>query len=143
MVERRNRGNDPNRYAFCETFSPEDVAVLGLHTVFEHYAAITPVSLKAFAFECKLLFSIGIDEPGLGHLPKTMQSYGLRGTPSLSVIDAMGHLRGNYFGSVSDLQMGYQVANFLSERRGRTADLETDTNRNVSTECDEQGCPVF
>jgi len=37
--------------------------VLGLYTVFEHYAAITPVSLKAFAFEYKLLFSIGIDKP--------------------------------------------------------------------------------
>ena len=72
-----------------------------------------------------------------------MQSYGLRGTPSLSVIDEMKSLRGNHFGSMSDLQMGHQVANFLSERRGRTADLETDTNRNVSTECDEQGCPVF
>ena len=117
--------------------------VLGLYTVFEHYAAITPVSLKAFAFEYKLLFSIGIDKPWLGHLPNTMQSYGLRGTPSLSVIDEMKSLRGNHFGSMSDLQIGYQIANFLSELRGRTADLETDTNKNVSTECDEQGCPVF
>ena len=116
--------------------------VLGLYTVFEHYAAITPVSLKAFAFEYKLLFSIGIDEPGLGHLPKTMQSYGLRGAPSLSVIDAMGHLRGNYFRSASDLQIGYQIANFLSDRHGRIVDLETDKNMNVSTEFDEQGSPV-
>ena len=143
MVERRNRGNDPNRYAFCETFSPEGVAVLGLHTVFEHYAAITPVSLKAFAFEYKLRVPIGIDEPGLGHLPKTRQSYGLFGTSSLVANDAMWRLRGNYFRSASDLQIGYQIANFLSELRGRTADLETDTNKNVSTECDEQGCPVF
>jgi hypothetical protein len=54
----------------------------------------------------------------------------------------MWRLRGNYFGSASDLQIGYQIANLLSERRGRTVDLETDKNRNVSTEFDEQGSPV-
>ena len=103
---------------------------------------MTPVSLKAFAFEYKLRFPIGIDEPGLGHLPKTIPFYGLLGTPSLVATDAMWRLRGNYFGSASDLQIGYQIANLLSERRGRNVDLETDKNRNVSTEFDEQGSPV-
>ena len=28
-------------------FAPQDVAVIGLHTVFEHHAAMTPVSLQA------------------------------------------------------------------------------------------------
>ena len=40
----------PQVQRIFEMFSPEGVAVLGLHTVFEHQAAMTPVSLKAFAF---------------------------------------------------------------------------------------------
>ncbi|WP_277587920.1 hypothetical protein [Pseudomonas chlororaphis] len=33
------------------TFSPQQVAVIGLHTVFEHHQAMTPVSLEAFLYE--------------------------------------------------------------------------------------------
>tara|TARA_B100000780_G_scaffold158882_1_gene111081 strand:+ start:1991 stop:2548 length:558 start_codon:yes stop_codon:yes gene_type:complete len=132
----------PQVQRIFEMLSPEGVAVLGLHTVFEHQATMTPVSLKAFAFEYKLRVPIGIDEPGLGHLPKTRQSYGLFGTSSLVATDAMWRLRGNYFRSASDLQIGYQIANFLSDRHGRIVDLETDKNMNVSTEFDEQGSPV-
>ena len=43
----------PQAQRIYETFSSDDVAVLGLHTVFEHHAAMTPVSLKAFAYEYK------------------------------------------------------------------------------------------
>ena len=43
----------PQAQRIYEMFSSDDVAVLGLHTVFEHHAAMTPVSLKAFAYEYK------------------------------------------------------------------------------------------
>ena len=65
----------PQAQRIYEMFSSDEVTVLGLHTVFEHHAAMTPVSLKAFAYEHKLRFPIGIDEPSAGGMPKTMQAW--------------------------------------------------------------------
>ena len=75
-----------------------DLTVLGLHTVFEHHAAMTPVSLEAFLYEYRIGFPVGVDqaEPG-SELPVTMRRYALRGTPSLIVIDRAGRLRVNLF----------------------------------------------
>jgi hypothetical protein len=44
-------------------FKNTDPQVIGLHTVFEHYAAMTPASLEAFIHEYRLSFPIGVDEP--------------------------------------------------------------------------------
>jgi peroxiredoxin len=64
-------------------FGGAGVAVVGLHTVFEHHAAMTPVALEAFIHEYRLTFPIGVDEPGTdGPLPVTMARYGMRGTPT-------------------------------------------------------------
>ena len=61
-------------------FSDEDVAVVGLHTVFEHHEAMTPVALEAFLHEYRIRFPVGVDEPsGSGPLPKTMASCRCRG----------------------------------------------------------------
>ena len=47
-------------------FRDSDLQVIGLHTVFEHHAAMTPVSLEAFIHECQLSFPIGVDQEGQG-----------------------------------------------------------------------------
>jgi peroxiredoxin len=132
----------PQAQRIYETFSSDDVTVLGLHTVFEHHAAMTPVSIKAFAYEYKLRFPIGIDEPSAGGMPKTMQAYGMRGTPSLILIDSEGRLRSHYFGTVSDLQIGYQIANLLSERVASTPRDLGGQEVNSGVACDVDGCPV-
>ena len=75
-----------------EIFPHDDVAVIGLHTVFEHHSAMTPVSLKAFLHEYRVTFPVGVDSPGKGPLPLTMHRYGLRGTPSLLLVDRKGVL---------------------------------------------------
>nr|HRO16492.1 TlpA disulfide reductase family protein [Paracoccus sp. (in: a-proteobacteria)] len=60
-----------------------DLAVIGLHTVFEHHEAMTPVALGAFLSEYRIAFPVGVDRPGEdGPLPATMRAWGLQGTPT-------------------------------------------------------------
>lgn len=101
-----------------EAFDAADVVVLGLHTVFEHHAAMTPVALKAFAHEYRLDFPIGIDQasPAGDAIPLTMLAYELRGTPSLLLIDRQGRLRLSHFGHLGDLQLGALIAQLLPQR---------------------------
>lgn len=103
----------PLAQAVQKTFPAERVAVIGLHTVFEHHAAMTPVSLKAFLHEFRVTFPVGVDVAGPGPLPVTMEAYGMRGTPSLILIDPEGHLRAHHFGTVSELQLGAEIATLM------------------------------
>ena len=54
----------------------DDVTLLGLHCVFEHHEAMTPVSLEAFLHEYRITFPVGVDAhvPGVT-LPVTMGRY--------------------------------------------------------------------
>ena len=54
----------PQAQTIRRAFGPSDVAVLGLHTVFEHHEAMAPVSLRAFLHEYRIDFPVGIDAPG-------------------------------------------------------------------------------
>ena len=106
----------PQTLRIREAFDPDDVAVLGLHTVFEHHAVMTPAALRVFAHEYRLVFPIGIDRPSAHDaVPCTMAAYGLRGTPSLLLIDRQGHLRLNHFGALDDLRVGALIAQLLAE----------------------------
>ena len=97
-------------------FAAQDVAVLGLHCVFEHHAAMTPVALRAFAHEYRLDYPIGIDQADPQQpVPLTMQAYGLRGTPSLLLFDRQGRLRLNHFGQIQDLALGALLAQLVAE----------------------------
>ena len=98
------------------TFSPEQVAVIGLHTVFEHHQAMTPVSLEAFLHEYRIEFPVAVDLPNpQGALPHTMAAYAMQGTPTLILIDAEGYIRQHYFGKVSDLALGAEIAWLIAE----------------------------
>jgi peroxiredoxin len=84
-----------------------ELVVLGLHTVFEHHAAMTPVALEAFLYEYRITFPVGIDQSSDdGPIPKTMATYGLRGTPSTLIIDREGYLVRHTFGAEDDLALG-------------------------------------
>lgn len=99
-----------------DVFSRDEVAVIGLHTVFEHHAAMTPVSLEAFLFEYNITFAVGVDSPGKSTLPITMESYGLRGTPSLLLVDREGDLKSHYFGQIDPLRPGAQIATLVGSQ---------------------------
>ena len=92
------------------------VAVIGLHTVFEHHAAMTPVSLEAFLHEYRITFPVGVDRHAPGdEVPATMRAYGLRGTPSLVLVDRAGHVRHHAFGQVDELALGAALGRLLDE----------------------------
>ena len=44
-----------------------EVVVIGLHSVFEHHEAMTPVSLAAFLHEYRVTFPVAVDRPGDGY----------------------------------------------------------------------------
>jgi peroxiredoxin len=97
-------------------FTEAQLAVLGLHTVFEHHAAMGEVALEAFLHEYRISFPVGVDAPSTnGPIPHTMAVYNLRGTPSLLLIDKQGRLRKQFFGQVEDLVLGAEIAVLLGE----------------------------
>jgi peroxiredoxin len=98
-------------------FKDAGVKVIGLHTVFEHHAAMEPVSLKAFLHENRITFPVGIDKTQMPHapIPETMQLYGMQGTPTYLLIDQKGFLRRHSFGHVDDMQLGAEVMALLRE----------------------------
>ncbi len=104
----------------------DDVTVLGLHCVFEHHDAMTPVSLEAFLHEYRITFPVGVDAPAPGiPIPTTMGRFQLRGTPSLVVIDRAGRIRINAFGRIDDLAVGATLARLIDEPRpGPEADCD-------------------
>jgi thiol-disulfide isomerase/thioredoxin len=94
----------------------DDLIVVGLHTVFEHHAAMTPVVLEAFLYENQISHPIGVDVHQSGStIPLTMLRYGLRGTPSIVVIDRAGRIRLNEFGKVDDLLLGSSLGKLVTE----------------------------
>ncbi|MCC6913980.1 MAG: redoxin domain-containing protein [Rhodospirillaceae bacterium] len=99
-----------------ETFGRDDVAVMGLHCVFEHHDAQTPTSLEAFLHEYRIGFPVGVDarDPGVA-LPRTMAAYAMQGTPTLILIDRKGHRRAQHFGSVPDLRLGAEIMGLIGE----------------------------
>lgn len=106
----------PQAQKIHELFGSGDVAVIGLHTVFEHHAAMTPVSLAAFIHEYRLTFPIGVDTPGPdGGVPLTMAAYQMRGTPTLALIDRRGRLRWHHFGQADDMAVGAALATLINE----------------------------
>lgn len=101
-----------------KTFAADDVAVIGLHTVFEHHAAMTPVSLEAFLHENRIRFAVGVDAAAVDArdpVPLTMRRYALQGTPSLVLIDRLGRVRRHAFGAEEDLTVGAAIAALLAE----------------------------
>jgi peroxiredoxin len=106
----------PQAQAIRRIFPESEVAVIGLHSVFEHHAAMTPTALRAFLHEYRITFPVAVDHPGEnGPLPRTMEALRLQGTPSLLLFDRRGALRAHHFGQVHDLVIGAEIATLLAE----------------------------
>lgn len=98
--------------------SIDGLVVLGIHTVFEHHAAMSPVSLEAFLHEYKIAFPVAVDRAAAdgGRIPQTMAAYGFQGTPSTVVIDREGRVVRSSFGAEDDLVLGLVAGNALGRR---------------------------
>ncbi len=106
-----------------EQFGRQGLAVLGLHTVFEHHEAMGPAVLRAFLHENRIAFPVGIDQPSGSAddpIPLTMRAYGMRGTPTLLLIDRRGDLRRHAFGAEEDMAVGAAIGALLAEAGPRS-----------------------
>ena len=98
-------------------FAGSDLAVIGLHTVFEHQEAQgSRAALAAFLHEYRIGFPVGIDAPSAyGGLPQTMQAYNMQGTPTTLLIDRKGQLRLHHFGHLEDMELGAAIGRLLEQ----------------------------
>lgn len=131
----------PQAQKLHDYFSTDDVAVIGMHTVFEHHEAMTPTSLEAFLYEYRIKFPVGVDTASDGGgTPVTMSRYQMRGTPTLILIDRDGMLRANYFGRPEDLQVGAEVSALINTPHiERSPSESADTN---AEGCSDDGCAI-
>jgi len=123
-----------------QLFGAQGVAVIGLHTVFEHHSAMQPHALEVFLHEYQIRFPVGVDAPLEGSTtPTTMARWQLQGTPSTLLIDKAGRLRAHHFGSIDELQLGVVLGQLLSEGvpSGDAAPLPGAAS---SAACGEQAC---
>ncbi|WP_082520556.1 alkyl hydroperoxide reductase [Rhizobium sp. Root482] len=96
-------------------FAGSDLQIVGLHTVFEHHAAMSPVTLRAFLHEYRLKSPVGVDLAEEGSdIPVTMRRFGLRGTPSSVLIGRDGTILHQVFGVEDDIAVGARIANALA-----------------------------
>ena len=127
----------PQAVRVVQAFNPADIAVIGLHSVFEHHGAQGSYeALAAFLHEYKIDFPVGIDAPAtIGNLPQTMASYSVQGTPTTILIDRHGNLRKQKFGFESDLVLGADIMSLILEPK-------ESFNQTSHSGCDEIGCAV-
>ena len=125
-------------------FPADRVAVVGLHSVFEHHIAMGADSLSAFVHEYRLSFPIAVDAPAEDGdpIPITMRRYAMRGTPTMLLIDGQWRLRSQTFGHISDLRLGAEVMSLVAESTGRiAATAGADVADGGSGDrCDDEGC---
>ncbi len=107
----------PQAQRLHERFDAGDLQVIGLHSVFEHHAAMGQASLDAFVHEFRISFPVAVDQhEAPDPLPVTMRRYAMRGTPTLVLIDRAGRIRDHFFGQVDDLAVGVALGRLLAER---------------------------
>ena len=135
----------PQALRIAEAFDPSEVAVIGLHTVFEHHAAQGHrAALEAFAHEYRLQFPIGIDAHDAHGAPVTMHAYRMQGTPTLVLIDRDGNLRLQHFGRLDDLRVGAAVMSLVAEQPAMSNRIFQQPLEQLTgtTRCNEAGCAI-
>ena len=108
----------PQAHRVHKLFTAEQVAVIGLHTVFEHHAVMGPDALEAFIEEYGWPFPIAVDAPADegDAVPLTMRALKLRGTPSLVLLDREGRICFEHFGAMDDMALGALIGQLLGTR---------------------------
>lgn len=127
-------------------FPEKDLAVIGLHTVFEHHDVQgTARALEVFLHEYRIGFPVGIDTPSeTDDVPKTFAAYGMQGTPTTILIDRTGKLRRHHYGPVDDMVIGAELMSLVAE--GGTplpsGNRVEDAPHVRDAACSEQACPL-
>jgi len=122
-------------------FAHTDLQIIGLHTVFEHHAAMSPVTLEAFLHEYRITTPVGVDlaDPS-SDVPMTMQRYGFRGTPSSVLIGRDGSIIHGTFGVEDDIALGARIATALASSQMNQA---ADAAQDGSASCVDGRCEII
>ncbi len=99
----------PQAGRIARAFSRDEVEVIGLHMVFENHADMSPGQLEPFLKTEHIEIPIAVDAQDASGLPKTMEAYGMQGTPTLLIYDRQGRLRRHYLGAVEDVRLGAEI----------------------------------
>ena len=106
----------PQSLKVAQAFAHTDLAIVGLHTVFEHHHAMGPEALAVYLHENRIGYPVAVDAHADGQaVPLTMQAYAMQGTPTLCLVDRRGQLRRQHFGLLDDLRLGAEIATLLAE----------------------------
>jgi len=131
----------PQATKMHQLFKDKGLAVIGLHSVFEHHETMNKTALNAFIHEYKLSFPIGIDAASIqGPIPQTMELYNMSGTPSVVLIDKSGFIRLHHFGRLDDMFIGEQIGKLLGETSNNNSVMIN--NQGLDITCDENGCSI-
>lgn len=104
----------PQARKIADFFDPKDVAVIGLHTVFEHHEAQGRRDvLAAFLHENRIKFPVGMDAAGSNGTPQSFRAYAMRGTPTMLLFDRQGRLAMQHFGHADDLALGSAITRVM------------------------------
>jgi thiol-disulfide isomerase/thioredoxin len=118
-----------------------DLVILGLHTVFEHHEAMTPLALEAFIHEYRITYPVGVDLPAVdGPIPHTMAAYRMRGTPTTLIFDRDGKLRHHSFGAEDDLALGFLLGSLLAIPASAAPHAHPGAHKGDG--CDDGVCPI-
>lgn len=134
----------PQAQHVWDTFRHDDLMVIGLHSVFEHHEAMKPNALAAFVHEYRLSFPIMVDAPSadVPH-PQTMRVYGMRGTPSMVLIDRSGIIRRHSFGRVDDLILGAELMALIADDTvPRDVSAEGPDSGGAAARCTDWRCAI-
>jgi redoxin len=99
----------PQAGRIARAFSDDEVAVVGLHMVFENHKDMTPSQLEPFLKSEHIEIPIAVDKQNGSGVPETMEAYGMQGTPTLLIFDRQGRLRRHYLGAVDDVRLGAEI----------------------------------
>jgi hypothetical protein len=99
----------PQAQRIARAFNDDEVAVIGLHMVFENHKDMTPSQLEPFLKQEHIEIPIAVDKQNGSGLPETMDAYGMQGTPTVLVFDRQGRLRRHYLGAVDDVRLGAEI----------------------------------
>jgi peroxiredoxin len=107
-------------------FTGRPLMVVGLHTVFEHHAAMGVEALRAFVHEYRIRHPVAVDAAGLygDRIPQTMRAYGMEGTPTTVLIDAQGRRRKQIFGACDELLLGSELEALFAEAEAQAGQAQ-------------------
>jgi len=107
----------PQAARIARSFSSDEVAVIGLHMVFENHKDMTASQLEPFLKTEHIEIPVAVDSQSGSDLPKTMEAYGMQGTPTVLLFDRQGRLRRHYLGAVDDVRLGAEIMAMCIEDR--------------------------